>query len=82
MKKEKQTQRAKYPEQRKFKKVLLHGDYAEIARRSGLKVQTVMQMFNGHLKLAYSVKQAIIDISEERRQVDERLDEIINQEGE
>jgi len=79
MNKAKQQKEVKFPENLKIKDKLLTGDGAEIARRSGFKAITINEVLNGKRRMNDKVKRAIIKMLNERQQLDNAMDQIINQ---
>ncbi len=82
MKKENRHGQVKYPENLKLRGKLKYNDSKEIAKRSGLTEGSIREIFKGHRPLTDKVKKAIIELFEERKKLDQAIDQIISQEEE
>jgi hypothetical protein len=72
--------RVKYPENLKVRDKLKYNDSKAIAKLCGLTHGTVREIMKGNRPMTDKVKKAIITLFEERKKLDDALDQIINQE--
>lgn len=69
----------KFPENLKISSKLAPSDRAEIARRTGFSPGYISEIFKGRRRMVDKVKRAIIELVNERQELDRALDEIANQ---
>jgi hypothetical protein len=74
-----QKKEIKFPENRKISEKLLQGDRVIIAKYSNLSVYTIRDIMQGHRRLTDDVARAIIRLMNERKELDQALNEIVNQ---
>ncbi|MCK9452828.1 MAG: hypothetical protein RBR40_08460 [Tenuifilaceae bacterium] len=69
----------KYPNQVKIRQKLTRGDRLKVAEATGYKEGTIREMLKGFRRMTDPVKQAIINIVNERAELDRKLEEIAKQ---
>jgi hypothetical protein len=69
----------KFPENKKIAETFLPGDRVIIAKYSEMSVFTIRDMSLGYRRFNDKVKKAIIRMMNERAQLNQALEEIINQ---
>lgn len=69
----------KYPEHLKIRAKLNTEDKLEIAKATGYKEGTIREMLNGYRRMPDKVKRAILELFEEKKKLDNALEEIVNQ---
>lgn len=79
MKKKSQGREVKYPENKDIARKLRHGDSVIIANYAGVTPGTVRDMMYGYRRITDKTSRAIIRLMNERREIDQALDEIANQ---
>lgn len=80
MKTEKQYDRVKFPENRKLKESLQHGDNVLIASKTSMSIIYINEILNGKRRLTDQVKKAIIDLLDERLKLQQSLDKLTSKE--
>jgi len=69
----------KFPENRKISEKLMPGDRVIIAQYAGLSPATIRDMMMGHRRITDKAARAIIRLMNERKELGQALDEIVNQ---
>lgn len=69
----------KFPENRKISEKLMPGDRVIIAKYAGLSPATIRDMMMGHRRITDKAARAIIRLMNERKELGQALDEIVNQ---
>lgn len=69
----------KFPENRKISEKLKPGDRVIIAKYAGLSPATIRDMMMGHRRITDKAARAIIRLMNERKELDQALNEIVNQ---
>lgn len=79
MKKGFRQKEIKFPENRKIAATFLPGDRVTIALYSGMSVYTIRDMSLGYRRINDRVARAIIRLMNERKELGQALNEIVNQ---
>jgi hypothetical protein len=74
-----QQNKVEYPENLKVRAKLEHGDGALIAEKSGFSLAYISDILSGRRRMVDKVKKAIVELLNERQQLDNAIDQIINQ---
>ena len=80
MKSENQNDAIKFPENRRLKKELQHGDTTLIANKTSMSIIYINEILNGKRRLTEPVKKAIVEILDERLKLQQSLDKLTKQE--
>lgn len=76
MKKKSQGREVKYPENKDIARKLRPGDAVTIAKYAGIKPGSVRDMMYGFRRINDNTARAIIRLMNERREIEQALDEI------
>lgn len=71
--------RVKFPENLKITAKLAPSDRAEIARRAGVTSGYITEILKGRRRMVDKVKRAIVELMNERNELDRAIEEIVNQ---
>lgn len=74
-----QAREVRYPQNKEIGRQLLPGDRVTIAQYAGLSAGTIRDMMLGYRRITDKTARAIIRLMNERREIDQALDEIANQ---
>ena len=76
MNKENVSRHVKFPENKEIRSQLLPGDRKTIAKYSGYTQGSINEMLNGYRRLTDKAKIAIIQLMEERKEINKSMEEI------
>lgn len=74
-----QQREVKFPENKRIGAKLSQGDRVIIAGYAGLKPGSIRDMLNGYRRITDKAARAIIRLMNERKELDQALNEIVNQ---
>ncbi|MDD2962538.1 MAG: hypothetical protein PHQ65_03710 [Bacteroidales bacterium] len=68
-----------FPENRKVSAVLQKGDRQRIATETGYTIISIRDMLQGYRRMPDKVKQAIVNLMNQRRELNATLEQIVEQ---